>query len=107
MSTAATVSVIVVVVLVLLVIGNVVFSALAERRNPPIGKFLEWDGVVLHYIDRGDCITNQIAEYRYRWTRHHPYVPTPGRKVVTGCKDKTTDRIVRSQSDGDSDERTP
>lgn len=39
---------------VLLVISNVGFSKLAEWRNPPIGKFLECDGVVLHYIDRGD-----------------------------------------------------
>jgi pimeloyl-ACP methyl ester carboxylesterase len=54
MSTAETVSVIVVGVLILLVIGNVAFSFVAERRNPPIGSFTECDGVRLHYLDCGD-----------------------------------------------------
>jgi pimeloyl-ACP methyl ester carboxylesterase len=54
MSTAETVSVIIVVALILLAIGNIVFSVLAERRNPPIGTFTECDGVRLHYLDRGD-----------------------------------------------------
>ncbi|WP_029586309.1 alpha/beta fold hydrolase [Bradyrhizobium sp. URHD0069] len=54
MSTAETVSVIVVVALILLAIGNIVFSVLAERNNPPIGTFTECEGVRLHYLDRGD-----------------------------------------------------
>src|SRR5437868_11469274 len=54
MSTAETVSVIVVVALILLVIGNLAFSVVAERRNPPIGSFTECDGVRLHYLDCGD-----------------------------------------------------
>jgi pimeloyl-ACP methyl ester carboxylesterase len=54
MSTAETVCIIVVVGLIVLAIGNVVFSALAERNNPPIGTFTECDGVRLHYRDRGD-----------------------------------------------------
>jgi pimeloyl-ACP methyl ester carboxylesterase len=54
MSTAETVFLVVVVVLILLAIGNVVFSLLAERNNPPIGTFTECDGVRLHYLDRGD-----------------------------------------------------
>jgi pimeloyl-ACP methyl ester carboxylesterase len=54
MSTAETVSVIVVVALILLAIGNIVFSVLAERNNPPIGIFTECEGVRLHYLDRGD-----------------------------------------------------
>jgi len=54
MSTAETVFLVVVVVLILLAIGNVVFSFLAERNNPPIGIFIECDGVRLHYLDRGD-----------------------------------------------------
>ena len=54
MSTAETVFLIVVGVLVLLAIGNVVFAFLAERKNPPIGTFIECDGVRLHYLDRGD-----------------------------------------------------
>src|SRR3954451_19663186 len=54
MSTAETVSVIVVVALILLVLGNIVFSIMAERNNPPIGTFIECDGVRLHYLDSGD-----------------------------------------------------
>src|SRR5215212_11013675 len=54
MSTAETVSVIVVIALILLVLGNIVFSVLAERNNPAMGAFIECDGVRLHYLDRGD-----------------------------------------------------
>src|SRR3954451_25268783 len=61
MSTAETVSVIVVVALILLAIGNIVFSVLAERNNPPIGSFIECDGVRLHYLDRGDPAAPSIV----------------------------------------------
>src|SRR4051794_41157477 len=54
MSNTEIVVIVVVVALVPLVVGNVVFSALAERNNPPIGMFMACDGVRLHYIDRGD-----------------------------------------------------
>jgi pimeloyl-ACP methyl ester carboxylesterase len=54
MSTVETVSIIVVVALGLLAIGNIVFSVLAERNNPPVGTFTECDGVRLHYLDCGD-----------------------------------------------------
>src|SRR3954469_5453416 len=54
MSTAETVSVIVVVALILLALGNIVFSVLAERNNPPIGIFIDCDGVRLHYLESGD-----------------------------------------------------
>ena len=54
MSTAEAVFVTIVVVLAVLAIGNVVFSVIAERRNPPIGRFVECDGVRLHYLERGD-----------------------------------------------------
>src|SRR3954451_22267084 len=54
MTTFETVLLIAVLLLVLLVVGNVVFSKLAEWKNPPIGKFLRCDGMLLHYIDRGD-----------------------------------------------------
>jgi pimeloyl-ACP methyl ester carboxylesterase len=37
----------------LMVIGNVTFSFISERRNPPVGKFLVCQGVRLHYIERG------------------------------------------------------
>jgi hypothetical protein len=42
------------IVLVLLVIGNIVLSIVAVRRNLPRGSFIVCDGVRLHYIDRGD-----------------------------------------------------
>jgi pimeloyl-ACP methyl ester carboxylesterase len=49
-------------IVVLLVIGailaamailNMVLAALAERRHPPTGSFMEVNGVRLHYSDRG------------------------------------------------------
>ncbi|MBI5263348.1 MAG: alpha/beta hydrolase [Bradyrhizobium sp.] len=54
MTTAQTIFIIIVLVPILLVIGNVVFSMVAERRNPPVGSFMECDGVRLHYLERGD-----------------------------------------------------
>jgi pimeloyl-ACP methyl ester carboxylesterase len=54
MSTAETVFVVVVGFVLLLVIGNIVFSFMAERKNPPIGSFVECDGVRLHYVERGE-----------------------------------------------------
>jgi pimeloyl-ACP methyl ester carboxylesterase len=54
MSTVEIVLAIIVVLLILLVVGNVVFSIVAERKSPPIGTFTECDGVRLHYLDRGD-----------------------------------------------------
>ena len=54
MTTVETVLLIAALLLIVLVIGNVVFSKVAERRNPPVGKFTECDGVRLHYIERGD-----------------------------------------------------
>ena len=47
MTTAETVLLIAALLLIVLVIGNVVFSKVAERRNPPVGKFTECDGVRL------------------------------------------------------------
>ena len=40
MTTAETVLIVIALVLIFLVIGNIVFSKLAERRNPPIGMFI-------------------------------------------------------------------
>lgn len=54
MTTAENVLLIAASLLVLIIIANVGFFKLAEWRNPPIGRFLECEGVVLHYIDRGD-----------------------------------------------------
>jgi hypothetical protein len=53
MSNTEIVAIIVVIALILLVVGNVVFSVLTERNNPPIGTFTECDGVRLHYLERG------------------------------------------------------
>ena len=52
MTTAETILIVVALLLIFLVIGNLVFSKLAERRNPPVGKFIQCDGVRLHYIGR-------------------------------------------------------
>jgi len=41
-------------IVLVLVIGNIVFSFAAERKHPPIGKFIECEGVRLHYLERGD-----------------------------------------------------
>jgi pimeloyl-ACP methyl ester carboxylesterase len=38
----------------IMVIGNVVFSFVSERRNPAVGRFLVCEGVRLHYIERGN-----------------------------------------------------
>ena len=45
MSTTAAILAILAGALVILVIANVVFSLIAERKNPPIGSFIECDGV--------------------------------------------------------------
>ena len=54
MSTAETIFAIVAGVLLVLVIGNIAFSFIAERRNPPIGSFIACEGLRLHYLERGD-----------------------------------------------------
>ena len=53
MSTVEIIFVVLVVVLIL-VICNLVFSVIAERKNPPVGKFIECDGVRVHYREWGD-----------------------------------------------------
>ena len=54
MTTAETVLIVIALLLIFLVVGNIVFSKMAERRNPPIGVFIQCDGVRLHYIERGN-----------------------------------------------------
>ena len=54
MSTGAAILAILAGAFVILVIANVVFSLIAERKNPPIGSFIECDGVRLHYLERGN-----------------------------------------------------
>lgn len=54
MSTLLIVISIVLLVLVVLALATTVFSAIAERRNPPIGKFVDAQGLRLHYIESGN-----------------------------------------------------
>src|SRR5436309_11832033 len=54
MSTLLTALLVLLLVLAVLATAAAVFSALAERRNPPIGKFVEAQGLNLHYIERGN-----------------------------------------------------
>jgi pimeloyl-ACP methyl ester carboxylesterase len=54
MSTLLTALLVFLLVLAVLAIATAAFSAIAERRNPPIGKFLEGQGLRLHYIERGN-----------------------------------------------------
>jgi predicted alpha/beta-fold hydrolase len=54
MSTGETAFVIVAVFLLLLVVGNIMFSFMAERKNPPIGNFIECEGLRLHFLECGD-----------------------------------------------------
>jgi hypothetical protein len=61
MSTIASIFAVLIVVLILLVIGNLVFSFIAERRNPPVGKFIECDGVRVHYREWGDAAEPPIT----------------------------------------------
>jgi pimeloyl-ACP methyl ester carboxylesterase len=55
MATITTVFTVLGAALFLLVVGNIAFSVLSERRNPPVGSFMECDGVRLHYLERGDA----------------------------------------------------
>ncbi len=38
----------------------------AERDNPPIGQFLEVDGVRLHYLERGQGMVAKMPSHRSR-----------------------------------------
>ena len=53
MSKAETVLLVIAVIVAALILANLAFQIVAERKNPPIGQFIEHDGVRLHYIDRG------------------------------------------------------
>src|SRR4029079_1001989 len=54
MTTVAPVLLIILLALIVLAIVNVILSKAAERRNPPVGSFLQFEGVQLHYIERGN-----------------------------------------------------
>ena len=59
--TAGEITFVIVALTILLVIGNILFSKLAERRNTPIGRFIDCDGVRLHYIERGDPAAPRVV----------------------------------------------
>ncbi|WP_083519539.1 alpha/beta fold hydrolase [Bradyrhizobium jicamae] len=58
---SADITFIVVGMVLVLVIGNIVFWFVAERKNPPIGSFIECEGVRLHYIERGDPVAPSVV----------------------------------------------
>jgi pimeloyl-ACP methyl ester carboxylesterase len=43
----------IVVLVAIWIAATAVFSAIVTRRHPPVGKFVEVDGVRLHYVERG------------------------------------------------------
>lgn len=47
------IAVIIVSIVGLLTVGNVALARWTERRNPPVGRFIDIDGVRLHYLDSG------------------------------------------------------
>jgi pimeloyl-ACP methyl ester carboxylesterase len=53
MSQVETVFIAITVLIFILIVGNAAFQRIADRRNPAIGRFIESEGVRLHYIDRG------------------------------------------------------
>jgi pimeloyl-ACP methyl ester carboxylesterase len=61
MPSAQTIFLMFVAIPAVFVIGNILFSLLAERKNPPIGSFIECDGVRLHYLDRGDPLAPSVV----------------------------------------------
>ena len=54
MTTVESVLIVVALMLIFLIIGNLIFSKLAEVRNSAVGMFIQCEGVRLHYIERGD-----------------------------------------------------
>src|SRR4051812_12154977 len=54
MSKAETIELFIGLITTAIVVGNLIFQEFAERKNPPIGSFVQCDGLSLHYIDRGD-----------------------------------------------------
>jgi len=54
MATSLLIICVIVAVFGVLAIGTTLLSAISERRNPPIGTFMECNGVRLHYIERGN-----------------------------------------------------
>lgn len=51
--TTSEIVLLVLVVVVAVVLGNIALEFIARRRHPPLGKFIELEGVRLHYLERG------------------------------------------------------
>ncbi|MCK1639430.1 alpha/beta hydrolase [Bradyrhizobium sp. 157] len=85
MSTAEAILVVVIGVLLVLVIGNIVFSFLAERKNPPIGRFIECDGVRLHYLERGDPAARCVVLFHGNGTMIQDF-------IISGLVDRLASR---------------
>jgi alpha-beta hydrolase superfamily lysophospholipase len=89
MSTIEAVRLIFVVGLVILILGNVAFQLIAERKNPPIGVFVECDGVRLHYLERGDAASPCVVLFHGNGTMMQDL-------IVSGLVDRLADhyRVV-------------
>jgi pimeloyl-ACP methyl ester carboxylesterase len=74
MSTTEIVLLIVVAGVVILILGNIAFQAIAERKNPPIGVFIECDGVRLHYMDRGDAAASCVVLFHGNGTMIQDFI---------------------------------
>ncbi len=74
MSPTETVLLIILAGIVVLIVGNIAFQLAAELKNPPIGVFMECDGVRLHYIERGDAAAPSVVLFHGNGTmiRDHP-----------------------------------
>jgi pimeloyl-ACP methyl ester carboxylesterase len=53
MTTTEIVLLICVAVVAVVVLANIALEFIARRRHPPLGKFIELEGVRLHYLERG------------------------------------------------------
>ncbi|ANW02647.1 alpha/beta fold hydrolase [Bradyrhizobium icense] len=84
MSTAEVILVVLGVLLVL-VIGNIVFSFTAERKNPPIGRFIDCDGVRLHYLERGDPAARCVVLFHGNGTMIQDF-------IISGLVDRLASR---------------
>jgi pimeloyl-ACP methyl ester carboxylesterase len=74
MSPTETVVLIVLAGIVVLIVGNIAFQLAAERKNPPIGVFMECDGVRLHYIERGRAAAPSVVLFHGNGTMIQDFI---------------------------------
>jgi pimeloyl-ACP methyl ester carboxylesterase len=58
---------------VILIIGNMIFAFVAERKNPPTGEFIDCDGVRLHYRQWGDVTTPCVVLFHGNGAMIHDF----------------------------------